>query len=77
MTGYVKMVGDFVRSHFVRNDAGQNMVETALIIGTISLVIVAAFTMSDVTAAIGNLANQVVCQVQGGSWSPGQPGSCA
>ncbi len=69
MTAYAKIVGDFVRAHFGSNEAGQNMVETALIIGTISLVIVFAFLTSNIDNVIGNLANQVACEVSGGDWA--------
>jgi Flp pilus assembly pilin Flp len=55
--------------HFLGDESGQNMVETALIIGVVSLVIVFAFLTTDITTGIGNLSRQVACEVDGGVWS--------
>ena len=76
-----KFVGSWLRNHIMSNDAGQNMVETALIIGTITLVIVAAFLTTGIELSMANLAGEVACSVQGGAWTDGvdmdNPGSCA
>ena len=50
-------------------ELGQGMVEYTLIVGTISLVIVAAFLTTGIGTAIGNLAGQVACEIGGGTWA--------
>ena len=44
-------------------EEGQGMVEYTLIIGTISLVIVAAFLTLDIEGAISNLAGGIATQI--------------
>lgn len=76
MTAYVKMVADYIRAPFVGDDAGQNMVETALIIGLMSLVLVVAFVTTGITTAVGNLAEQVACVLELNSSDPVAVAAC-
>lgn len=71
MTAYVTMVSDFARAYLGGNDNGQNMVETALLIGVISLVLVFAFITSNIEVGITNLANRAACDITGGNWAGG------
>lgn len=64
MATRVKFVASWVRAHFGANDAGQNMVETALIIGLMSLVLVVAFVTTGITDNIADLAAQVACTLE-------------
>lgn len=53
-----------------RGEEGQNMIETSLIIGVISVALVTAFIVSGVQAGITELSRDVACQISGGN-APG------
>ncbi len=53
-----------------RGDDGQNMIETSLIIGVISVALVTAFLVSGVQSGITELSRDVACQISGGN-APG------
>ncbi|MGE3960063.1 MAG: Flp family type IVb pilin [Dehalococcoidia bacterium] len=55
---YLKMVRDYARAYSGREE-GQGMVEYTLIVGTISLVIIAAFLTGGIEAAINGLSNDI------------------
>jgi Flp pilus assembly pilin Flp len=63
------MLMDYARHYVGGSDNGQNMVETALIIGVISIVIVGLFLTAGLQTGITNLSAQVACEIQGGDWS--------
>ncbi len=79
MFRYAKQLGREL-GRLVRDEIGQNLIETALIIGVITLVLVFGFLTTDITAAVGNVSKQVACEIQGGIWTgdaAGNTGSCA
>ncbi len=55
---YLKMVREYARAYSGREE-GQGMVEYTLIVGTISLVIIAAFLTGGIEAAINGLSNNI------------------
>lgn len=59
MTAAIRMMRDYLDAGFAGRDEGQGMVEYTLILGTISIVIVAAFLTTGITAAIGGLAGDI------------------
>ena len=61
----------YVSPVFAGRDRGQNMIETALIIGVISLVLVGAFLLGGIQAGITDLSNRAACLINGGSYSAG------
>ena len=63
MTAYIRMVADFARAGLGGNDDGQNLGETALIIGVISLVLVLGFMTSGITQSMTDLATKVACEI--------------
>ncbi len=60
---YAKQVGRKL-GRFVRDEVGQNVIETALIIGLVSLVLVLGFMGTGVLAAVTEVGREVTCQVQ-------------
>lgn len=58
----LRSVRDIVRGLPTREE-GQGMVEYVLIIGTISLVIVAAFLTTGISGAISGLANEIATAI--------------
>ena len=77
MTAYVSMARAFLANWLGDRELGQGMVEYTLIVGTISLVIVAAFLTTGIGTSITNLASEVACEIGGGSWTSGATGGCA
>ncbi len=77
MLRYAKRVGQKL-GRFVREEVGQNVIETALIIGVVSLVLVLGFMGTDIQAQVTDLGREVACEVQGGVWTENanNPGAC-
>ena len=65
---YARMLKDYVAARFVRvsDDEGQGMVEYALIIGVISIILIAAFLTTGIEGAITGLANEIISGVNAG-----------
>ena len=61
---------DRLASYLGRREEGQNMIETSLIIGVISVALVTAFVVSGVQSGITELSRDVACQISGGN-APG------
>ncbi len=59
------MLRGYLGSLLDGRDEGQGMVEYTLIIGTISLVIVAAFLTTGISGAIGTLASNIATAIGG------------
>lgn len=57
------MLLDHVAAYLGRHEEGQNMIETSLIIGVISVALVTAFIVSGVQAGITELSRDVACQI--------------
>ncbi len=70
MFGFLKtaVMSAFYR---VREEVGQNLVETALIIGVVSVVIIGVITASDVDAQVQEVTEGIICTLSGGTWDPG------
>ena len=68
MTAYVSMARAFLANWLGDRELGQGMVEYTLIVGTVSLVIVAAFLTTGIGTSIATVAEGVACQVGGGRW---------
>ncbi len=68
MVRYAKRAMRSVR-RFVADEVGQNLIETALIIGVVSLVLVLGFMQTNVFGAVQDVGNHVVCEAQGGTWA--------
>lgn len=64
MLSYLKMVNAYLREYTGRED-GQGMVEYTLIVGTISLVIVAAFLTGGIQSAITGLSGDITTKLGG------------
>ncbi len=64
------MVLDHLGAYFGRHEEGQNMIETSLIIGVISVALVTAFIVSGVQAGITELSRSVACLISNDS-APG------
>ena len=64
------MILDHLAAYLGRHEEGQNMIETSLIIGVISVALVSAFIVSGVQAGITELSRDVACQISGGN-APG------
>ncbi|MFN8637956.1 MAG: hypothetical protein U0360_00505 [Dehalococcoidia bacterium] len=60
---------------FVADEVGQNLIETALIIGVVSLVLVLGFMNTGVLGAVQDVGKSVVCEAQGGTWTAGTKGT--
>jgi Flp pilus assembly pilin Flp len=59
-------VGSIVaRSHDIRNDDGQTFVEYALVLSVIVVALLAAFTLTDLGAAIGTALGKITAAVSG------------
>ncbi len=71
---YAKQVGRKL-GRFVREEVGQNVIETALIIGVVSLVLVLGFLNTGVLGAVQDVGKSVVCEAQGGTWTKGAAGT--
>jgi Flp pilus assembly pilin Flp len=56
------------------DDRGQDFIEYALILGVISLVIIAAFLLSGVKDQVTNLSTHIACSLQGKTWTEGGVG---
>ncbi len=65
--GYIKALASRMRR--LADEAGQNIVETALIIGVISVVIVGTFMASDIDAAIQDVAGNAACVMGDGTYA--------
>ncbi len=76
MTAYVSMARAFLANWLGDRELGQGMVEYTLIVGTISLVIVAAFLTTGIGTSITSLASEVACEIGGGTWG-GTPAACS
>jgi Flp pilus assembly pilin Flp len=59
------MLRGYIESLLGSHDEGQGMVEYVLIIGTISIVIVGAFLLTGINAAIGTLAGNIATSIGG------------
>ena len=59
----------------LRAEAGQNLVETALIIGIVSIVLVGAFMTADLQAAVVDVAQRVACEARNGTWAENAAGA--
>ncbi len=70
MIAYAEMVRGYLVSLLSGHERGQNMIETSLIIGVISVALVTAFIVSGVQAGITELSRDVACQISGGN-APG------
>lgn len=73
MLGFIKVLA--ARARRSADEAGQNLVETALIIGIVSIVLVGAFMATNIDAAMTDVADQVICIAQSGTWTPGAAGT--
>jgi len=71
MMAYIAMARAYLGGLVGDRELGQGMVEYTLIVGTISLVIVAAFLTTGIGASIEGLASQVACEIGGGTWTAG------
>jgi Flp pilus assembly pilin Flp len=69
MLAYISMARAYLGGWVGDRELGQGMVEYTLIVGTISLVIVAAFLTTGIGGAITGLASEVACEIGGGTWS--------
>ena len=67
MLAYLKTVAASA-FHRLREEAGQNLVETALIIGIVSVVLVGAFMATDIQAQVIDVAQEVACTARNGTW---------
>lgn len=65
MLPMILMLRTTIETLFGGHDEGQGMVEYTLIIGTISLVIVAAFLTTGISSAIGTLAGNIATAIGG------------
>ncbi len=74
MVRYAKRTLRAVR-RFVADEVGQNLIETALIIGVVSVVLVLGFMGTGVLAAVEDVGKSVVCEAQGGNWKAGAAGT--
>lgn len=63
MTAYTELLRSYIASRLGGRDDGQNMIETSLIIGVISVALVAAFLVSGIEAGITELSRDVACQI--------------
>ena len=70
MITYTEMIRSYIISFLGGRDDGQNMIETSLIIGVISVALVSAFIVSGVQAGITELSRDVACQISGNN-APG------
>lgn len=75
MMAYIAMARAYLGGWVGDRELGQGMVEYTLIVGTISLVIVAAFLTTGIGTSITTLASEVACSISGGSWG-GTPAVC-
>ena len=59
---YARMLKDYVAARFIRvsDDEGQGMVEYALIIGVISIILIAAFLTTGIEGAVSGLATTII-----------------
>ncbi len=59
---YARMLKDYLAAKFGRtsDDEGQGMVEYALIIGVISIILIAAFLTTGIAAQVAALATTIV-----------------
>lgn len=74
MFRYAKQLGGKLGGLF-RDESGQNVIETALIIGVVSLVLVLGFMQTNVLGAVTDIGEQVACEVTGNQWNPAAPGA--
>lgn len=72
---YAKQMGRKL-GRFVRDENGQNLIETALIIGVISLVLVLGFLTTDIQAAVKDVSNEAACEIRGGEWNAANTPPC-
>jgi Flp pilus assembly pilin Flp len=63
MIAYTQLLRSYIVSRLGGHDDGQNMIETSLIIGVISVALVTAFVVSGVQAGITELSRDVACQI--------------
>ena len=70
MTAAIRMIRDFASAAGRSRDDGQGMVEYSLIVGTISIVLVAAFIVTGIGAAVGGLAGDITTAINSGTLNP-------
>ena len=63
LSAAIRMARDYTTAFLGREDEGQGMVEYTLIIGTISIVIVAAFLTTGIKGAIETLAGNIASSI--------------
>jgi Flp pilus assembly pilin Flp len=68
MMAYIAMARAYLGGWVGDRELGQGMVEYTLIVGTISLVIVAAFLTTGIGDSIKFLAQEVACEIGGSTW---------
>ena len=66
---YLKMVRDYARYYGAREE-GQGMVEYTLIVGTFSLVIIAAVLTGGIESAINGLSGDIASDLSGATPAP-------
>ena len=57
-------------------EAGQDMIEYALVIGVVAIGIVLLFLITPIGPAFAELVNRVACLTSGGTWASAGTGSC-
>ena len=81
--GYAIQAGasarDYVRAGIrgFAAEAGQDMIEYALVIGVVAIGIVLLFVITPIGPAFTELVNRVACLTSGGTWASAGTGSCA
>jgi Flp pilus assembly pilin Flp len=65
MLPMILMMRNYIENLLGGHDEGQGMVEYVMIIGTISLIIVGAFMLTNITAGIETLANNIATAIGG------------
>lgn len=63
MLGFIKALA--ARARLFAEEAGQNLVETALIIAVVSVAVVTTLVATNLDTWVGNVADAAVCQMQG------------
>lgn len=66
MVPAIQMMRDYLE-YYLGADEGQGMVEYSLIIGTISIVLIAGFMVSGINTAVGQLATNITNAITGHS----------
>ncbi len=71
--GFIKALA--ARTRLFAEEVGQNLVETALIIGVVSVVLIGTITATNVDAEVSEIAKGAVCTLSGGTWQAGGAGT--